>query len=55
MPKFFPGENCNIKSIFLFIYVLAELRSGQLQRQQKYNEITNEQSQNTSKPGDKGG
>jgi len=42
--NFFLGENCKIHSIFLFIYVLTELRAGQLQRQQKY-EITKEQIQ----------
>jgi hypothetical protein len=55
MPKFFPGENCKIQSIFIFIYVLTELRAGQLKTQKKYNEITNVQSQDMSKPGDKGG
>lgn len=54
MPNSFVGENCKIQSIFLFIYVLTELRDGQLQRQQKY-EITKEQIQDISKPGDKGG
>lgn len=55
MPNFFPVENCKIRSIFLFIYVLTELRAGQLQRQQKHNEIRNEHIQDMSKPGDKGG
>jgi hypothetical protein len=43
MPNILSGENCKIQLTFLFIYVLTELRAGQLQREQNYNEITNKQ------------